>query len=106
MKILSSIILSLLFFVTACASSSSEYITEEDVYGANYVRFLNNVTIKQKSANVITYEYKDARVDELAILASQYCQEQGKRTAILRDITLYKTHSRWVTFDCLSVSPR
>lgn len=76
---------------------------EELPYDSAYDRFLNNVVIKKKSPNWVTYEYKDVRVDELAPLASRYCEENGKRTAILRGIQLYKNYSRWATFDCVTL---
>ena len=77
---------------------------EEVEYDSAYDRFLHNVIIKKKSPNWITYEYKDVRVDELAPLASRYCEESGgNRTAILRGIQLYKNYSRWATFDCVNL---
>lgn len=74
---------------------------EELVYDSAYDRFLNNVVIKSRSENHVTYEYKDVRVDELAPLASRYCQENGNRTAVLRSVILYKNFARRATFDCL-----
>ena len=70
-------------------------------YDSAYDRFLDNVIIKSKSANHVTYEYKDVRVDELAPLASRYCEEHGNRTAVLRSVVLYKNYARHATFDCL-----
>ncbi len=74
---------------------------EELVYDSAYNRFLNNVVIKSRSENHVTYEYKDVRVDELAPLASRYCQENGNRTAVLRSVILYKNFARRATFDCM-----
>ena len=74
---------------------------EKLVYDSAYDRFLDNVVIKARSENYVTYEYKDVRVDELAPLASRYCQEHGNRTADLRDGILYKNYARRATFDCL-----
>ena len=74
---------------------------EKLAYDSAYDRFLDNVIIKVRSDNYITYEYKDVRVDELAPLASRYCQEHGNRTAVLRSVTLYKNYARHATFDCL-----
>ena len=74
---------------------------EKLTYDSAYDRFLDNVIIKVRADNYITYEYKDVRVDELAPLASRYCQEHGNRTAVLRSVTLYKNYARHATFDCL-----
>jgi|GEM_PF-648261 len=73
------------------------------IHGDARERFVNNVVIRRRSPNFITYEYKEVRVDELAPLASRYCQENGGRTAILRDVILHKNYSRWATFDCLTL---
>ncbi len=75
--------------------------TEKLVYDSAYDRFLENVVIKARTENDITYEYKDVRVDELAPLASRYCKEHGNRTAVLRSVILYKNYARRATFDCL-----
>lgn len=63
---------------------------EKLVYDSAYDRFLDNVVIKARSENYVTYEYKDVRVDELAPIASRYCLEHGNRTAVLRSVILYK----------------
>ena len=74
---------------------------EKLAYDSAYDRFLDNVVIKARADNFITYEYKDVRVDELAPIASRYCQEHGNRTAVLRSVILYKNYARRATFDCL-----
>ena len=74
---------------------------EKLVYDSAYDRFLDNVVIKARSENYVTYEYKDVRVDELAPIASRYCLEHGNRTAVLRSVILYKNYARRATFDCL-----
>ena len=74
---------------------------EKLVYDSAYDRFLDNVVIKSRSENHVTYEYKDVRVDELAPIASRYCEEHGNRTAVLRSVILYKNFARRATFDCL-----
>lgn len=106
MRKLSFVILLAALFLSGCARDKVEYQEASEskgelTYDSAYDRFLDNVTIKRKSPNFVTYEYKDARIDELAPLASRYCKENGDRTAILRDIILYKNYSRWATFDCL-----
>ena len=74
---------------------------EKLAYDSAYDRFLDNVVIKARSYNYVTYEYKDVRVDELAPLASRYCEEHGNRTAVLRSVILYKNYARRATFACL-----
>ncbi len=74
---------------------------EKLAYDSAYDRFLDNVVIKARSENYVTYEYKDVRVDELAPLASRYCLENGNRTAVLRSVILHKNYARRATFDCL-----
>ena len=74
---------------------------EKLVYDSAYDRFLDNVVIKARSENYVTYEYKDVRVDELAPIASRYCLEHGNRTAVLRSVILYKNYARRATFDSL-----
>jgi hypothetical protein len=110
MKKIGLVTVSLLVFATACQSDKGNHVmeeggnaTEELVYDSAYDRFLDSVLIKKKSPDSITYEYKDVRVDELAPMASRYCRENGNRTAILREILLYKNFSRWATFDCLTL---
>lgn len=76
---------------------------EKLAYDSAYDRFLDNVVIKARADNYIIYEYKDARVDELAPLASRYCKEHNGRTAVLRSVVLYKNYARRATFDCLSL---
>ena len=62
---------------------------EKLVYDSAYDRFLDNVVIKARSENYVTYEY------------SRYCLEHGNRTAVLRSVILYKNYARRATFDCL-----
>lgn len=107
MKKFSAIILAIML-VGGCVST----VQEEEVgvvdpnqlsYDSEYDRFLDNVVIKRKSPSFVTYEYKDVRVDEIAPLASKYCQENGGKTAVLRNISLYKNFARWATFDCVTL---
>lgn len=74
-----------------------------DLYRDKYQRLVENVVVKNQSENSVTYEYKDARVDELAFLAVEYCREQNKKTAFLQKISLYKNRARLATFDCKSL---
>lgn len=69
-------------------------------YQDKYARLIDNVVVKSQSADAITYEYNDARVDELAFMAVQYCKEQDKKKAFLQKITLAQNKARQATFDC------
>ncbi|MFI3241012.1 MAG: hypothetical protein R3Y43_00420 [Alphaproteobacteria bacterium] len=62
-----------------------------------------NVFIKNKTEEFITYSYKNVRVDEVAKLASRYCGEANLR-AYLRDVVLDKDNYRLATFDCIVVN--
>ena len=66
-------------------------------------RLLDNVNVRDQSETQITYVYNDARVDELAFLAAEYCYNQKKSKALLQKITLYQNRSRLATFDCVSL---
>ena len=69
-------------------------------YQDKYARLIDNVIVKSQSADAITYEYNDARVDELAFMAVQYCKEQDRKKAFLQKITLVQNKARQATFDC------
>lgn len=92
--------ITLIFISTACSHPVDDASSR---YDSNYDRFLDNVRIKEKNPHYITYEYKDVRIDEIAFLASRYCDEQGKKKAYLHDSILYKNYSRRATFDCLEL---
>lgn len=88
--------------VTPTAFEIEEEVRYKE-YKNKYSRLIQNVSIHDKSDTEITYEYNDARVDELAFLAVQYCKEQDKKAAFLQKITLFKNQSRLATFDCRSL---
>lgn len=69
-------------------------------FNPDYNRIARNVTVVQKASNFVTYEYKNIRVDELAAVATLYCQDHGDRQAVLHDIQLHPNHSRRATFYC------
>ncbi len=69
-------------------------------YQDKYARLIDNVVVKKRSEDGITYEYNDARVDELAFMAVQYCKEQDRKKAFLNKITLVQNKARQATFDC------
>lgn len=72
-------------------------------YQDKYARLIDNVSVHDRSDTEITYEYSDARIDELAFMAVQYCREQDRKKAFLQKITLYKNRARLATFDCRSL---
>ncbi len=89
--------------VIGCAYIPKEDTSVKQAYDSDYERFFQNVVIKEKTPYSITYEYKDVRIDELAFLASRYCQEQDGKYAYLHDTVLYRNFSRRATFDCLEL---
>lgn len=66
----------------------------------DYARFVNNVTIVSQSSTHVTYEYKNVRVDELAVLAALYCNDQTSKQAYLDKIVLQPDHTRRAVFIC------
>ena len=94
------LICSLVVFLAACSVIKEPVVQG---YASDYERFFENVVIKEKTPHFITYEYKDVRIDEIASLASRYCDEQGHKYAYLHDAVLFKNMSRRATFDCLEL---
>ncbi len=88
----------LLLGISACSMDKAD--TTSSPYDSTYDRFIKNVFIKEKGESSITYEYRDVRVDEVALLASKYCEETYKTPAHLQTIRLHKNNSRLATFHC------
>ena len=63
------------FLLSGCVSDRPQ--AAKNAYESDYERFFQNVIVKEKTPHYVTYEYKDVRIDEIAFLASRYCQEQG-----------------------------
>ena len=63
---------------------------------------IGKVIIASKTPSTIVYEYQDVRVDEVALLAAVYCQDNGNRNAYLEKINLYKNNRRRANFYCSS----
>ena len=104
--------LTIFTLITACSSQpkptpsaqQTEIIATTQTaskYASDYERFSLNVSIKENSATHIVYEYKDVRLDEIAMLAKRYCLEQGQNDVIFREAVLTKNFSRQATFDCI-----
>lgn len=92
--------------ISACTSSDYDYEYDNDEmqrtesYDETYDRLTNNIFIKEKAPYSITYEYKDVRVDDIAVLAARYCKETYNTLAHLKSITLHKNNYRLATFHC------
>lgn len=88
-----------LLTLAACSTwrfkSSENMIPEPD-----YDRFVNNVSIVSESATQVTYEYRNVRIDELAVLAALYCNDQADKQAYLDKITLHRNNARRAVFIC------
>ncbi len=67
---------------------------------ADYADYAKNVSIAGQGENYIIYEYKNIRVDDLAVLAALYCHEQNNSRAYLENITLYHNNARRAKFMC------
>lgn len=66
----------------------------------DYQRFVDNVTIVDSGSSAVVYEYRNVRVDELAIMAALYCHDHGEKKAFLDKILLTPDHARRATFIC------
>ena len=79
--------------------------TEEEMmykqYGDVYSRLIENVNVYDQNPKQVTYQYNDARVDELALLAIEYCKNQNNKQAVLQKIKLFRNKARLATFDCV-----
>lgn len=75
-------------------------LQKNDIPEPDYERFVHNVRILSESSNGVVYEYKNVRVDELAILAAMYCNDQSHKRAFLDKITLHNDNSRRAAFIC------
>ena len=100
------VILSALVF--ACLSGCSTLNEPSKVSGSYYrddaERYRQNVAVKARSADFVTYEYKDIRIDELAPLAAEYCDAVSGKQAYLKEVVLYRNNLRRATFDCVSLA--
>lgn len=101
-----TIVFALCCLLPACSVFQSEpakvqgnYYYEDDAE-----RYRQNVAVKARATDFVTYEYKDIRIDELAPLAAVYCDNQGGKQAYLREIILYRNNLRRATFDCVNLA--
>lgn len=90
----------LLSLCALSACSWGYWERQNSVPEPDYKRFVNNVKVISESATHVTYEYRNVRVDELAVLAALYCNEQTSKQAYLDKIILQPDHSRRAVFIC------
>lgn len=76
-------------------SDSGANLTE-----AEYADYAKNVTIAGQGDNFVIYEYRNIRVDDLAVLAALYCKDHNNTRAYLDNITLYHNNARRAKFMC------
>ncbi len=93
--------------LTACHTIEPQQVShikinEQPSINADFSKFVNKVTVASKTPSTIVYEYQDIRIDEVALLAAVYCQDNGNRNAYLEKINLYKNNKRRATFYCSS----
>ncbi len=99
-----------IIFLGACAIQNPEPISptvtieepEPATANVNFSKFVDKVIIASKTPSTIVYEYQDVRVDEVAMLAAIYCQDNGNRNAYLEKVLLYKNNRRRASFYCSS----
>lgn len=91
-------LLTTILIISGCATTSQPQRADEEVEAYN--RLTGNISIKEKGRYSITYEYKDVRVDDIAVLAARYCKETYNTQAHLKSVTLHKNNYRLATFHC------
>lgn len=95
-------VLSLLVLsVVACAMP---YQDEEIIFDPDINRIARNTVIVEKSSQMVVYEYKNIRIDELSAVAALYCQDHGQKQAVLHDIQLTRGNARRAVFFCRETS--
>ncbi len=72
-------------------------------YDADFVRYKQNIILKQHDQNFVSYEYKNVRVDEVASAAIKYCQDLKGQNAKLLEVVMRPNHSRLATFECIDL---
>ena len=99
-------IFSVLGIVFFCLGLAACQIPDENIQPASEAEFLNfanfekKVKIMDRSENSITFEYSDVRIDQVSVLAEQYCQMTAGQNAFLDKVILYKNNARRAKFYC------
>ena len=86
--------------LAACQTSSESVQPLSEAEVLSFSRFDGRVKITDRSENSITYEYSDVRIDQVSVLATQYCQEMSEQKAFLDKVILYKNNARRAKFNC------
>lgn len=88
----------IIFSVFALLLIASCVIREK--FKPDFNKYVDNVIVISATRDSVVYEYTNVRVDELAMLAALYCQDQGNQKASLLEITLQKNNARRAAFMC------
>lgn len=80
--------------------SDGEKAEYTELTSAEYSDFAKNVIVVKQTENFVEYEYKNIRVDDMAVLAAIYCHEHNHKKAYLDTIQLYHNNSRRARFVC------
>ncbi len=86
--------------LAACQTGSESVQPLSEAEVLSFARFDSKVKIMDQSENSITYEYSDVRIDQVSVLATQYCQEMSGQKAFLDKVILYKNNARRAKFNC------
>src|SRR5574344_1937026 len=93
-----------LLLLCACAHPHQPVVEPEPAEPAvDYNHLAGNVSIKEKTAEYIVYQYQNVRIDEVAGVAAIYCHTQSGKKAYLREVLLHKNHTRFAVFDCINL---
>lgn len=87
------LIIALLLITGACTTAKDDKLPD-------YNYLASHVNVIGKTSKYVVYEYADVRVDEIALLAALYCNDQDGKTAELYDIALRTDYRRRATFIC------
>lgn len=86
--------------LAACQTGSESVQPLSEAEVLSFARFDGKVKIMDRSENSVTYEYSDVRIDQVSVLATQYCQEISGQKAFLDKVILYKNNARRAKFNC------
>ena len=65
----------------------------------------NDVFVVGEGNDLVTYQYKNVRVDEISPLATMYCADVAfGGSPYLREVSLYHNGFMRATFDCVSLA--
>lgn len=95
-------LMTLALFLSGCSYFSDMFSSQEApvLTDVDYADYAKNVTIASQGDNFVVYEYRNIRVDDLAILAALYCKDHNSTRAYLDNITLYHNNARRAKFMC------